>query len=492
MKILLIGNPHFKKAFESLGHRVVSVTGQKGEMTDVNRYDSNLIVVHETLGVRQLPHGIERAAVPTVFYSIDVHLNLYWHKAYARLFDYVFVSQKDYLDRFDHDHVYWLPWSVDTGIFRDHGLKRDKDIVFIGTVDNERVKRKNILGELKKHFKVHLFGTDPQNRLGKPEMADIYSRAKIVINESIAGEVTFRTFEATACGAMLLTEKVENGLQSLYEDGSDLVVYTREDLVAKADYFLEHDKEREQVAMNGMHRTRKYHNSLRRAEKLLAMVETNKFKKRERAREKMMTGYGTALYHCGIRFAGHRERRMKRAEIVFNDLLRANPGNVDAAVFLCLIHAFRKEFAKGLALFSKLSDAQKKDFRLKCIYGFLLFETGDTNAAIQWFNGLGLRKCRDVENLLVAIGDRYRDNGDLGDFGAVKGNPVPVNALECYLSSQTKDALLKRGELLFENGAYTDARAVFQQVSKMVPDNKAIQEKIERIDQCLFAPAHLG
>ena len=93
MRILLIGNRHFKKAFESKGHEVISVTGCKGEYLDVNRYNSDLVIVHETLGVRQFPYGIERAKVPTVFYSIDVHLNLYWHKEFSQIFDYIFVSQ---------------------------------------------------------------------------------------------------------------------------------------------------------------------------------------------------------------------------------------------------------------------------------------------------------------------------------------------------------------------------------------------------------------
>lgn len=486
MKILLIGNPHFKKAFELLGHRVVSVTGQKGEMIDVNRYACDLILVHESLGNRQLPHGIEKAAVPTVFYSIDVHLNLYWHKAYARLFDYVFVSQKDYLDRFDHDHVFWLPWSVDTEIFKDYGLQRDKDITFIGTVDRQRVKRNNILSELKKHFNVHLYGTDPGNRLSKQEMTKIYSQSKIVLNESIAGEVTFRSFEATACGAMLLSEKVNNGLGDLFEEGTDLVTYTCDDLLSKAAYYLEHDEQRRQVALCGMHRTQGFHNTVRRAQKLLDVVAQNDLQKRITDKETVMTAYGKALYHAGIRFDGHRERRMKRAEIIFKNLLRENAGNIDAAVFLCLIHAFRKEFDQGLAVVHQLPGDRKTHFRLKCIWGFLLLESGKTDAAIKCFNGLGLRKCRDVENLLVAIGDWYRDNGDLCDFGAVRENPVPVNALECYLAAQTPEAMEKSGELFFVNGAFVDARNVFERILAEEPDNLKAKRRIEQSCRNLF------
>lgn len=95
------------------------------------------------------------------------------------------------------------------------------------------------------------------------DMYRVYMRSKIVINRH--GEVAqgisnnMRMFEATGCGALMMTEASEN-LDCYFEDGFECVSYTDEsDLIEKIRYYLDHDDERQDIAEAGHQRAMKYH-----------------------------------------------------------------------------------------------------------------------------------------------------------------------------------------------------------------------------------------
>ena len=63
-----------------------------------------------------------------------------------------------------------------------------------------------------------------------------------------------RTFEIPACGVFMLAEKSDTHL-SLFEDGSEAVFFsTKEQLLEKVKYFLEHQDERKAIARAGLAR----------------------------------------------------------------------------------------------------------------------------------------------------------------------------------------------------------------------------------------------
>lgn len=69
-----------------------------------------------------------------------------------------------------------------------------------------------------------------------------------------------RTFEVPACGGFLMTGVSDDNLGEYYELGKEMVVFkNKEDLVTKAKYYLEHEEERQAIAMAGFKRTLKEH-----------------------------------------------------------------------------------------------------------------------------------------------------------------------------------------------------------------------------------------
>jgi len=100
--------------------------------------------------------------------------------------------------------------------------------------------------------------------------------SKITINRHIDVAENYannmRLYEATGCGAMLITEYKDN-LNELFKDGSELVVYrSAEELIDRVRYYLEHEKEREAIAKAGQKRTLSEHTYYHRMRELLKII----------------------------------------------------------------------------------------------------------------------------------------------------------------------------------------------------------------------------
>lgn len=90
----------------------------------------------------------------------------------------------------------------------------------------------------------------------------VYRNSKINLNislRSIGSGIPLRAFDIMGCGGFLLTN-FQSDLLEYFESDVDFVYYTDyEDLLAKVDYYLAHDKEREKIAKNGYEKVKVYH-----------------------------------------------------------------------------------------------------------------------------------------------------------------------------------------------------------------------------------------
>jgi len=474
MKIILLSNQHFKNAFEKLGHEVKLITGAEAEKYDVSKADADLIIVHESLGMRHIPHGIEKVCAPTVFYSIDVHLNLYWHREYAQLFDYVFVTQKNYLDQLKHNNAFWLPASIIPEVFHDRHLDRVHDIVFVGTIDSNRSKRMNIIQELQKRFDLKLFGTDPQMRISHAEMAKIYSQAKMVLNESILGEITFRTFEAMACGALLITERIDNGLPDLFNDGVDLVMYGVHDLINKVHYYLDHSDERMRIAACGIENIMHNHTAYTRAETMMRIVTENGLRKQNVRRNTMYTYYGKALYYTGVRFPRYGPRRLTRAVIMLRKAIVYDADACEPYIYLALTYAAMKKHDKALYVLRDCRRIYGDSFAVLAVLACLELKAGNTHDALSYLNMLYPGKTVTADTFYLCLGNSYEERGRYIDIGLIKYDDIPVCAIDCYLKDMSCSGHMAASSLYFKLGFYQESAAMLANISRYLQGNSAV------------------
>lgn len=125
----------------------------------------------------------------------------------------------------------------------------------------ERVKALNCLAE---RYRVTLFSGSSDEELRQveykgyadylTEMPGIFRNSKINLNislRSIVSGIPLRCIDIMAAGGFLLSN-YQPELAELFTDGEEMVMYTSmDDLKEKAGYYLEHDAEREQIALNG-------------------------------------------------------------------------------------------------------------------------------------------------------------------------------------------------------------------------------------------------
>lgn len=116
---------------------------------------------------------------------------------------------------------------------------------------------------------MHVVGNKSDPWLYEQQLAALFAKSKIVLNENLFNGVTLRVFQGMASGAMLLTEQANNGLLELFENQRHLVAFTPETLIEKADYYLKNEKKRLSIAAAGQAEILTRHTLQHRAETLL-------------------------------------------------------------------------------------------------------------------------------------------------------------------------------------------------------------------------------
>lgn len=177
--------------------------------------------------------------------------------------------------------VYYLPLGYDEKIYYPSAKERDIDICFVGLGSNERVK---ILNEVagfawENHYKMVVVGNWYDKRhfwkragfkrkypqlyaciqnhlIDAAEVASLYQRSKICLNLNtpIHKSISPRTFEILATRSFQIMNSGQQ-LRGMVAPGEDLVEFTdTEDLLHLLQYYLQHPREREQIAASGYDR----------------------------------------------------------------------------------------------------------------------------------------------------------------------------------------------------------------------------------------------
>ncbi|MCR5669752.1 MAG: DUF3880 domain-containing protein [Butyrivibrio sp.] len=145
-----------------------------------------------------------------------------------------------------------------------YGIDYDKVLLDILRKKVTVNERHNILKEMGKHFDTVLYtqpGAVPIENVKNlglahyvQKMPRVFHRSKINLNinlRSIKSGVSLRVVDVLAAGGFLITS-YQPEIAEYFENGKDLAIaYTPEDMVALTAYYLEHEDERKEIALNG-------------------------------------------------------------------------------------------------------------------------------------------------------------------------------------------------------------------------------------------------
>ena len=187
--------------------------------------------------------------------------------------NYKFIADhNEILDR--KDRVYWLPFGVDTEFFRDLGLERENEILFLGcTNELHYLNRIHLVAVMKRTFGPRFF-FNPSNEINGLRYVDILNRYKIFTSAGDRYQGFFMKYlEVMACGCMLISQSSPSFKKLGLNNGEHLVEYDNfNDLIDKSWYYLGKKEEREGIASRGREKVLKEHTWSRRVDQMMEIL----------------------------------------------------------------------------------------------------------------------------------------------------------------------------------------------------------------------------
>ncbi|GMV98879.1 MAG: hypothetical protein AMXMBFR84_00190 [Candidatus Hydrogenedentota bacterium] len=187
------------------------------------------------------PLGIEHCPIPTVALVSD--WNVFYpvlHRNLAR-YDAVVCDTRGVQALTSEEvrpvHIFPLYSHIST-IHRAVPVDRDIDVLFVGNLNHtahmDRARYLERIAQLSDTRRVVITTGVFDDAYG-----ELLSRAKIVFNHSIRGELNLRVFETLACGALPFLESSNVEVRQWFTPGEDIVLYDEGNLELLIDRYLD-------------------------------------------------------------------------------------------------------------------------------------------------------------------------------------------------------------------------------------------------------------
>ncbi|MCR4666452.1 MAG: glycosyltransferase [Desulfovibrio sp.] len=276
-KIFWIGNPFFVNALRQCGWTNVvhhSFEGLKlftfDDIVRIAGFIPDCVVVADK-SVPPFVLGVERFPCLTALYVVDSHLQS-WYPFYAQAFDICLVSLKDHLPLFAQgrlasDRVFWFPPFAMDEYRPQKPAAEEWECIFVGRVNDTTPRRRIFLDRLKEKL--------PSLHVQFGDFVNLFQKARVVLNYCEHGDLNFRVFETLGLARPLVTPRIENGQNELFEDGKHFLSFDPENLeecVGKIRCLLDDTELRETLAANGLNAIDSAHRAHHRAEKLTEIL----------------------------------------------------------------------------------------------------------------------------------------------------------------------------------------------------------------------------
>lgn len=165
----------------------------------------------------------------------------------------------------------------------------DLRLIFATTVLGFKVakeQRTSYLLELVKKYPVSIYTNSNTHNLVKvdyrgsvdywTQMPKVFYGSRINLNftiPNIKSGIPLRVWDVLGSGGFLMTN-YQPEMEIYFEFDKDLVVFEdKHELVKKASYYLDHEKERAEIARNGYEKVKQYHSYQQRMEQLICILE---------------------------------------------------------------------------------------------------------------------------------------------------------------------------------------------------------------------------
>lgn len=248
-------------------------------LAQLGNFSPDVILWHDNSLPTFLIAGLESTHIPVVLFSVDTFHHESMHNFMAPIFDHVFVAQKDYVRVFDNTGTpaTWLPLWAPRHV--EASDEKKWSTTFVGNLNPRLNPRRVAFFEaLKERIPIHIT---------QGNYWEFFPFAEIVVNQTVKGDLNFRTFEAMMSGALLLTERTPNGLLEIFREGEHLVTYSPDNIseaAEKVTYLLQHPERMRAIAKAGREEVLRNHTAKSRAKTVHEILSS--VKKRQPAQDR--------------------------------------------------------------------------------------------------------------------------------------------------------------------------------------------------------------
>lgn len=224
--------------------------------------------------------------IPKVLFQIDYAINLPNYKMHANTKnidklirankpDLIFCTAKSNVDALKEslglEKVFILPFCVDIKKYKKMKLKKTIDAMAVYSSQKHVYPNRRKLQNILKRMDIKSFTETVIHN----SYIRILNQSKIfVISVNINKRLAMKFTEAMACGAMVLSDEPEDLNIQGFKRGEHLVLYNGlGDMKNKLLYYLNHNKERNTIARNGMNFVRKNHSCAKRVNEFTKIVK---------------------------------------------------------------------------------------------------------------------------------------------------------------------------------------------------------------------------
>ena len=269
MKISYIGKfirlhdeEYIARSFEALGHQVIRIPQSSSHQDIVNilKVHTPDILLYAKWNcppeVKPTIVQLQRAGMKTVCWLFDLYFG--YHREYiirnSQFFksDFVFTTDGGHNPQFTQCGI--KHHCVRQGIYKDECVMFDEvdksGIVFVGSSNPLYPERQEIMAMLKDVYGDHFtwYGRKDTNEIRGMDLNKLYAKTKIVIGDAVFSPHYWsnRVVETLGRGGFMIHPEVPG----IAQEYPYLVLYRRGDmgdLRKKIDYYLTHNKEREEI-----------------------------------------------------------------------------------------------------------------------------------------------------------------------------------------------------------------------------------------------------
>lgn len=214
-------------------------------------------------------------------------------QADLKSFDIIVSSFPHFVDRFRQMGIaaYYQPLGFDSRVLNQLGhVEKDVDVSFVGGLSVAHQDRLKLLESIATLPGMHIWGygvneLNPDSAIHACHHGEVWgmdmfralARSKITVNHHIDvaenNANNMRLFEATGCGALLITDHKDN-LCELFEIGKEIVSYrSEEECIALVKYYQSNPGEAEKIAKAGQERTLRDHSYAKRMQHTAEFLE---------------------------------------------------------------------------------------------------------------------------------------------------------------------------------------------------------------------------